>query len=293
MTVTINLTGARGGQGTSTTAAALALLAARRGHVVELVARDVPAMRALLGMATDEKFDRDVAVEVASGLTLRREPSGDATLVIGDNPRSGDAETQSGGSCRRTLVVLRGPCYLSLRAAIDASDAVDGVVVVREQGRSVTNRDITEITDLPVVAETSVTPHVARSIDAGVLPATIHRRPEFSALDAYLETLTPDLETPHPTARSVCHIDHSKRVRFDRSTECTDLPLPQAEVARGRRRSAARTTPRPRPRRIEVPRPAHEGSSPAPGIGRRRSEREPRWPFAPFRAHSRLAEAGG
>ena len=62
MTVTINLTGARGGQGTTTTAAALALLAARRGLVVELVARDVPTMRALLGMTTDEKLDRRKAI---------------------------------------------------------------------------------------------------------------------------------------------------------------------------------------------------------------------------------------
>lgn len=237
MTVTINLTGARGGQGTTTTAAALALLAARRGLVVELVARDVPTMRALLGMTTDDDLDPDDAVEVVSGLTLLREPSGDATLVIGDNPRSDDAETQSGGSCRRTLVVLRGPCYLSLRATIDARDAVDGVVVVREQGRSVTNSDITQITDLPVVAETSVTPHVARAIDAGVLSTTIHRRPEFAALDAYLETLTPDLESPHPTARPVCHTDHPKRVRFDRSNECTDLPLPlSGSGSRERRR---------------------------------------------------------
>ena len=44
MTVTITLAGVRGGQGTSTTAAALELLASRRTERVELVAHDIDTM---------------------------------------------------------------------------------------------------------------------------------------------------------------------------------------------------------------------------------------------------------
>jgi len=225
MPVTISLSGARGGQGTSTTAAALALLATRRGRRVELVADDVPAMRALLGMTSDDDLDPDEEVEVVAGLTLCRTPSGDAALVISDRAMTEGAETPSGGPRERTLVVLRGPCYLSLRTTIDARDRIDGIVVVREPGRSITNRDLTEITQLPVVAETTVTPNVARTIDAGVLPTTVHRRPEFAALDTYLETLEPDLARPDPTAQPACHTDPPDRVRIDRVFEGTDLPV--------------------------------------------------------------------
>jgi hypothetical protein len=232
MPVTISLSGARGGQGTSTTAAALALLAARRGHRVELVACDVPMMRALLGMTSDDDLDPDEEVEVVSGLTLCHTPSGDAALVISDGATPGTAETPPGSPGERTLVVLRGPCYLSLRTTIDTRDRIDGIVVVREPGRSITNRDLSEITQLPVVAETNVTANVARTIDAGVLPTTVHRRPEFAALDSYLETLEPDLTQPDPTARSAWRNDPQDRVRIDRVFEGTDLPVAQSATGR-------------------------------------------------------------
>jgi len=258
MPVTLSLSGARGGQGTSTTAAALALLAAQRGHRVELVTHDIPTMRALLGMTVDKELDPDGAVEIVSGLLLRRAPSGTATLVVRDRPLCVEAETLSDGSCERRLIVLRGPCYLSLRATIDSRDAMDGLIVVREPGRSVTNRDLVEITGLPVVAETTVTPQVARTIDAGVLATTIGRRPEFHALSAYLETLEPDFAQPDPTARSACHINYSDRVRFDRSHECTDLPVAQSATSRGEVGLFARCRPVGRSRICELnrtPRP--------------------------------------
>ncbi len=72
MSVTITLTGARGGQGTSTTAAALALLAARRGHRVELITDDLDTMTALLGLpAPSDDCER---LEIVDGLTLAIEP---------------------------------------------------------------------------------------------------------------------------------------------------------------------------------------------------------------------------
>lgn len=113
-------------------------------------------MRGPLGMTSDDDLEPDEEVDVACGLTLCGTSSGTATLVIGDGALPDGAETSSGGSHERTLMVLRGPCCLSLRATIDACEAVDGIVVVREPGRIVTNRDVTEITGLPVVAEPDV-----------------------------------------------------------------------------------------------------------------------------------------
>ena len=82
MTVTITLAGVRGGQGTSTTAAALALLAGRRCEHVELVAHDLDTTAALLGLPGPVDPDDDVAV--TEQLTLRSEPSGTAQVVIID-----------------------------------------------------------------------------------------------------------------------------------------------------------------------------------------------------------------
>ena len=53
-----------------------------------------------------------------------------------------------------TLVVLR-PCYLALRRAVHDGllGATDGVVVVEEPGRALGTREVTEVLDLPVVAQ--------------------------------------------------------------------------------------------------------------------------------------------
>ena len=235
MTVTINLIGARGGQGTSTTAAALGLLAARRGHRVELITDTPDTMRALLGLsnATD---DAD-AVEIVPGFTLRSEPSGKAGLVITD---TGTLAGAHDAAELVQLAVLRGPCYLSLRATVDlVRRAVDGIVIVREPGRSLTRQDVAAVTNLEVVAETQASPAVARAIDAGVLPASIGRLAEFAALDRWLDTLPVVVATSPATASAAPLNVRQSPVRFDRSRSDTDLPLPlsgsgRSHCARGR-----------------------------------------------------------
>ena len=197
MTVTINLTGARGGQGTSTTAAALGLLAARRGHRVELITDTPDTMNALLGLSNPPDDEAD-AVEVVPGFTLRSEPSGSAALVITD---TGILTSAHDAAELVQLAVLRGPCYLSLRATLDvARRDVDGIVIVREPGRSLTRQDIATVTGLEVVAETQASPAVARAIDAGVLPASIGRLAEFAALDRWLDALPVVVATSPATA---------------------------------------------------------------------------------------------
>lgn len=110
----------------STTSAAVAL------PPVELIADELDTMRALLGLAPPT--DDHEPVEVADGLTLCAEASG--------TPRWGRATPQRFRRAMRWItaphvVVLRGPCELSLRATVDLipSDN-DGIALVRESGRS-------------------------------------------------------------------------------------------------------------------------------------------------------------
>jgi hypothetical protein len=92
MTRTIQVTGARGGQGTSTVAASLAVLVA--GHGPTLLCSDEPAITAaLLGVSlplTDEEV-----VEVAPNLDLATAAGGSVT------PRGRSSLTASGLSIRR------------------------------------------------------------------------------------------------------------------------------------------------------------------------------------------------
>ena len=76
MTRTIQVTGARGGQGTSTIAASLAVLAA--GHGPTLLCSDEPAITAaLLGVAMP--LSDDEVVEVAPNLDLATAAGGSVT----------------------------------------------------------------------------------------------------------------------------------------------------------------------------------------------------------------------
>ena len=230
MTVTVNLIGARGGQGTSTTAAALGLLATRRGHRTELITDTPDTMCALLGLPAAAGVAD--AVEIVPGFTLHSEPSGSAGLVITD---TGTAASAHDAVELVQLAVLRGPCYLSLRATVDlARRGVDGVVIVREPGRSLTKQDVATVTGVGVGAETQASPAVARAIDAGVFPASIGRLAEFAALDRWLDTLPVAVATSPATASTAPLTVRQSPVRFDRSRSDTDLPLPLSGSSRGR-----------------------------------------------------------
>jgi hypothetical protein len=229
MTVTITLAGVRGGQGTSTTAAALALFAARRTERVELVAHDLDAMAALVGIPTPADPERGAAI--TERLTLRAAPSDVAAVVISD---AGSLRALTGRPEGLLLAVLMGPCYLSLRAAVTGpAPTVDGIVVVREHGRSLTRRDVTDVTGIPTIAETIASPAVARTIDAGVLAARTHRLADLAPLDHWLRTILPDAPTPSSIPPAPTVVEHSRPARSKASRIDTDLPV--ALSATGRR----------------------------------------------------------
>jgi hypothetical protein len=76
---------------------------------------------------------------------------------------------------RADWLVIR-PCYLALRRAARLRVRPKGVVVVRENGRSLTPRDIESVVGAPVVGEISVSDGVARSVDAGLLATRLPKQ---------------------------------------------------------------------------------------------------------------------
>ena len=72
-------------------------------------------------------------------------------------------------------VVLRGPCYVALSTLLTAGRRFDGVILMIEPGRALSERDVTDVLGIPVVATIPVDPAIARTIDAGLLLSRLHR----------------------------------------------------------------------------------------------------------------------
>jgi hypothetical protein len=229
---TITVAGARGGSGASTLAAGIALYTARYAST-ELVAAERDTTAALLGLAGTQ--DARSPIDVADRLTLAATPTGSAKIAVIDAQRLDQLDTQPDGLL---LVALRGPCYLGLRTITTTTVVrADGIVLLAEPGRSLTRRDVSDVCDVPVMAEIAVTANVARTIDAGLLVTRLHQLREFSALRRYLDRLIDphDSEAPAPdTAVSHAHLSCRKTA----STIATDLPIPLSGTSRGPGRHA-------------------------------------------------------
>lgn len=172
--------GAKGGQGTSTVAALLALDYARGGCSVDLVGGG--DLYAILGRPNGE-----------GPITLGR--PGHAPVTVTDG---GTTPPPALAELDESYLVLRGPCYLALRHALEQchlGHLPDGVILVREPGRSLGADDVRDVLGLRVVAEIEVTPATARLVDAGMLE---RHRPRQSF---YLPTITTGL-VPAPGRRS-------------------------------------------------------------------------------------------
>ena len=192
----------KGGSGSTVFASALALTLAKqhgRACIVDF-GGDVPSV---LGMA--EPTNRGVRDWLAStnrdphdyaGLQLRATaelcviPAGNAVAFSEDALRdlidAAEPNTvldfgtlQPPESIREAVradwLVIR-PCYLALRRAARLRVRPKGVVVVRENGRSLTPPDIESVVGAPVVGEISVSDGVARSVDAGLLATRLPKQ---------------------------------------------------------------------------------------------------------------------
>lgn len=201
--------GAKGGVGTSVTAAALAVEAARMDPTRPVTVVDLAGDQAdLLGIdacgqgvrewlragpeVDGEALER-LSVEITGRLRLvpaggRKPPTlgseriarfvevldDMAGLVIVD---VGVAEPDPvaatsllmASSARRTAVVRA--CYLALRRAQRIAVALDDIVEVREGGRALTTIDVEAVVGQPVAARIPFDPGIARVVDAGLLVA--------------------------------------------------------------------------------------------------------------------------
>jgi hypothetical protein len=237
---TISITGARGGHGASTVAAALALYGA--GHQpTALVAQDLGSMAALLGVAVPRHGAEDVAVTPT--LTLSRSaPAASSELVVMDSQNRLEAPHSPEGGER--YVVVRGPCYLALRSLLAHPGApYDGVIVVTEPGRSLRAYDVAQVLEVPVVAEIGWSAAVSRAVDAGVLPGRLHHLRDLAALRPLAFTPpriprhrpstthpTPTCSTPVPPPPTPFPPSPSP------SDSGTDLPCPLLQRTRRSRR---------------------------------------------------------
>ena len=147
----IDVWAARGGQGATTVAGALAsfLHAPVRGP-------DLEALQWIWG-----------------GLP---EPSRSHWLVLDRGSLGGE------GGQGIDIVVVRGPCTLALKALTGWQACPDHIILLREPWRSLRTRDIEDCLGRSIDVEIPFSPRVARLADAGLLPGRIHVLSEFYAL---------------------------------------------------------------------------------------------------------------
>lgn len=205
---------AKGGSGTTTVAAALAIEVARRhaaGALLVDLAGDLPLVLGLpeldspgiadwlaAGAAVPPDGLARLEVPVGEAGCLALIPTGGplpdapgrwevlaAVLAADPRPVVVDCGSRPAGlalvmaaSAPVSFLVLR-PCYLALRRALSSPIRPSSVIVVDEPGRSLGPRAIAEVLGVPVKAVVPNDPRVARSVDAGRLgssvPATLAR----------------------------------------------------------------------------------------------------------------------
>lgn len=161
-----HLFGAKGGVGTTTVAASLALMLARKGSTT-IRSIDEDSCLAMLGIGRTEYPYGDAITYNLSWMT------GEGFAAVNDNGINIDAAADAAGI---RLLVTRG-CYLALRRAVhsDGLKHIDGIVLVDEPGRALGRREVTDVLGKPIVATIPYKDTVCRAIDAGVL---VHRLPE-------------------------------------------------------------------------------------------------------------------
>lgn len=201
---------AKGGTGTTVVAAALAVVLSRStpsGALLVDLAGDGPAalgvaepdgpgLSAWLAADTDVPADGLARLERPAGPGLGLLPRGEGPLaaarataladILAADPRpvvadcgvlaaaTGDVGLTLAASASQSLLVLR-PCFLALRRALTAPLRPSAVVLVAEDGRSITASDVEAALAVPVSACVRVTAQVARAVDAGLLAAQLPR----------------------------------------------------------------------------------------------------------------------
>jgi MinD-like ATPase involved in chromosome partitioning or flagellar assembly len=199
----------KGGSGTTVVAASLALLAASApgGALLVDLAGDIPAALGLpqpSGPGVRDWLSADARVE-ADAIGHLSEPATPGLRVV---PTGADGADHCASRARvellartlaeqdtetvvdigvlapawqpllaradTSLLVIR-PCYLALRRATALTTRPTGIVLVREPGRALGQREVEDVTGVRVLAEIDVEPSIARAVDAGLLASRLPR----------------------------------------------------------------------------------------------------------------------
>jgi len=218
----ITVIGARGGSGTSTIAAALALCG-RSMVTTELVTSEPVMMSALLGIAAPAEYP----AEIMAKLTLTTEPTGTAELTVVDGGTLTNPTATPRATHELRVGVLRGPCYLGLCELLAADERPDGIVLIAEAGRALSVRDVADVNGIDVIAVVPTSAGVARSIDAGLFSIRHDRLREFRRLQRWLTGI---LEPFPPPAQSTVSPGESTAPE---SVDMSGTDLPGALCAPG------------------------------------------------------------
>ena len=200
---------AKGGSGTTTVAALLALVAPRPvllvdldGEVLDALGAPLPAAPGVLDWVRSEAPGdhlADLLVDAGGEIAVLPQPPGDDAADVrrhGDPTRwaalaawLADRAASTNGTvvvdagtgappeplldlARQVLLVTR-PCYLALRRAARIGVRPTGIVLVRDHGRALRVGDVARSIGAPIVARIDTDPAVARAIDSGLLTSRL------------------------------------------------------------------------------------------------------------------------
>ncbi len=159
----------KGGQGCTTVAAMFAL---GLPNCVLVDSAPVSDMPAVLGVTPPLDWDlRDgVAHQVTGEMRLVRGPINlwgwDASHAVYD---CGPHFPSHG----RAIMVVR-PCFVALKRAQTYPRPPDGIVLIEEPGRALSEQDISAALGAPIVSVLPIDPAISRAVDSGLLAS---RRP--------------------------------------------------------------------------------------------------------------------
>lgn len=167
MTRFINLCSLKGGQGTSTTAVLLANQFANEGKHVLIVQDEGGDIDALCGATT---LRNGVLQQVTPNIAIGQAP------IHGDNVWGFDVVITDNANVPSNIsetYLVTQPCYMALRKFTLADDSftqrLNGVIIVRPEGRVLDDKDIANVVGAPITAVLPMSVSVARASDAGLL----------------------------------------------------------------------------------------------------------------------------
>ena len=188
----------KGGNGTTVTAASFALLSAQRNTPTILIdlCGDIPAAIGLpepAGPGINDWLSESCILSF-SDLVQQCPPVSDNLIVIhrGSTFVEGQPRWSEFADALRSLshhvvidagttyvpdhvrlamtttTLVTKPCYLSLRRATNLARPTN-VILIKEEARALTSRDVSHVLGVPVVAEIPYQAAISRTVDAGLL----------------------------------------------------------------------------------------------------------------------------